>query len=190
MKCERKVRRIGAARGRLPFVAALVLFAFTGVTPAAFAELGGMPTLGGAAPQTSAPAASRAKEVAHATDSTAGAATSSAFAWSSRETTLANGTVEREYVGADGLVFAVAWRGPRRPELSTLLGAGYATQMAQSARLMRKAGLGSHSVTSLAGGTFAARAIVRQRYSAGIAWLPQKLPAGVKPDALGIVSGT
>ncbi|WP_322015242.1 DUF2844 domain-containing protein [Paraburkholderia sp. J12] len=173
-------------------VAGVALLGLAGMTPAAFAELGGMPTLSAAAPQTAAQSAFRAREVANATDNTAGGAAnaSSSSVWSTRETTLADGTVEREYVGADGLVFAVAWRGPRRPELSTLLGAGYATQMAQSARLMRKAGLGSHSVTSLAGGDFAARAIVRQRYSAGIAWLPQKLPAGMKPDALGIVSGT
>lgn len=36
--------------------------------------------------------------------------------------TLANGGVVREYVRGDGAVFAVAWRGPARPDLRQLLG--------------------------------------------------------------------
>jgi hypothetical protein len=141
--------------------------------------------LANAAPQTASEVAARVRQIAHTSGATQGATT----AWSVRESTLADGTVEREYVGADGLVFAVAWRGPHRPELSTLLGTGYATQMGQAARVLRQEGQGSHNVTTQSSDTFAVRAVVRQRFSSGVAWLPQKLPAGVSPDALGIVSG-
>jgi hypothetical protein len=170
--------------GRLLLATAVALCTLTGAR-GAFAELGGTPILSSAAPQTASQVAARARQIARASGTTLGATT----AWSVRETTLADGTVEREYVGADGLVFAVAWRGPYRPELSTLLGTGYATQMAQTARVLRSEGQGSHNVMSQAGATFAVRAVVRERFSSGLAWLPQKLPAGVSPDALGIISG-
>lgn len=39
------------------------------------------------------------------------------------QTTLASGTVVREYVSAAGTVFGIAWGGPVMPNLSTLLGA-------------------------------------------------------------------
>lgn len=191
MKCalnargREEVRLARVAPKRLLFAAAMAFLATTGA-PAAFAELGGTPSLASAPPQVASQVSAHVREVARATNLASGATP----AWSVRETTLADGTVEREYVGTDGLVFAVAWRGPRRPALAALLGTGYATQMAQAARVLRKEGLGSHSETSQAGDTFAARAIVRQRYSAGVAWLPQKLPVGVSPDALGIASDT
>ena len=39
--------------------------------------------------------------------------------------TQANGEVIREFERADGVVFAVAWRGPARPDLRQLLGARF-----------------------------------------------------------------
>jgi len=39
--------------------------------------------------------------------------------------TLTNGTVVREFARADGMVFAVTWRGPARPDLRQLLGPGF-----------------------------------------------------------------
>lgn len=36
--------------------------------------------------------------------------------------TLANGEVVREFTRGDGVVFAVTWRGPARPDLRQLLG--------------------------------------------------------------------
>lgn len=38
------------------------------------------------------------------------------------EIQLPSGTVMREFVGADGKVFAVAWQGPTRPDLRQALG--------------------------------------------------------------------
>jgi hypothetical protein len=184
MKRAPEARRERTASRRLLLAVAVALPAMTGA-PAAFAELGGSPTLASAAPQVTAQVAARARQIAHASSATQEVTA----AWTVRETTLADSTVEREYVGADGMVFAVAWRGPRRPALSSLLGNGYATQMAQNARVLRTEGLGSHHATSQTGSTFAARAVLRQRYAAGVAWLPQKLPAGVSPDALGITPG-
>jgi hypothetical protein len=189
MKCAIEARRERVAQSRQLAFAVVALLVLSHA-PTACAELGGTPTLASATPQVSSAVAARAREIARATSAPQSAGQGATPAWNVRETTLADSTVEREYVGSDGTVFAVAWRGPRRPALSALLGAGYATQMAQAARVLRQEGQGSHGVTSQAGGTFAARAVVRQRYSAGVAWLPQKLPAGVSPDALGIASRT
>ena len=47
----------------------------------------------------------------------------------------------REYVGANGVVFAVAWNGPFLPDLRELLGQHFATLISESARLP-KAGRG------------------------------------------------
>ena len=42
------------------------------------------------------------------------------------------GTVVREYLSAQGKVFAVSWRGPGLPDLASLLG-GYSTTLQQAA---------------------------------------------------------
>jgi len=147
-------------------------------TPFAFAELGGAPTL---APGQRIDAVSR-KAAAAKTEPTAG--------WSTRETTSDDGMVQREYLTADGTVFAVAWRGPRRPELSVLLGTRYARQMSDNARAQRQLGRGSHATTSQVDEDFAVHASSHQRLSAGVAWLPRMLPAGVDPDSLAIAQGS
>ncbi|KNH09315.1 hypothetical protein BRCH_04417c [Candidatus Burkholderia brachyanthoides] len=48
-----------------------------------------------------------------------------------RSTTLASGTVINEYLTSAGMVFGIAWRGPRVPDLATLLGS-YFPQYQQS----------------------------------------------------------
>jgi hypothetical protein len=160
--------------------AALALATSVLATPFAFAELGGTPTL---APSQRVDAMSRkATGAAARTESTA--------SWSTRETTSDDGLVQREYLTADGTVFAVAWRGPRRPELSVLLGTRYARQMSENARAQRQLGRGSHATTSQMDETFAVHASSHQRLSAGVAWLPRMLPAGVDPDSLAIAQGS
>jgi len=47
--------------------------------------------------------------------------------------TLANGAVVREFSRPDGTVFAVAWRGPSRPDLRQLLGGQFATFQSETA---------------------------------------------------------
>jgi len=151
--------------------------------PSVFAELGGAPTLGPAqrvsveSRKTASPVAGNAR-----TETPAG--------WSTREITLPDGLVEREYLTADGTVFAVAWRGPRRPELSVLLGVQYATQMSRNARALRRQGRGAHGSTSQLDDTFAVQASTYQRSSVGVAWLPRMLPPGIDPNALSIAAGS
>ena len=59
------------------------------------------------------------------------------------ETRLENGTTVREYATPDGLVFAVAWRGPVLPDLTVLLGGYFNTfklETEQSRRLGKRGG--------------------------------------------------
>lgn len=167
--------------------------------PSAFAELGGTPTMGPGSQQPvqqvqRVVAASRkADNPAAGASAPAGSTTNASTvtsAWSMREVTQADGLVEREYLTADGVVFAVAWNGPHRPELSVLLGTRYATQMARNARVLREQGKGSHRATSQVEDTFVVQAATHQRSSTGVAWLPQLLPAGLNPAALSIAQGT
>ena len=48
--------------------------------------------------------------------------------------TLPNGGVVHEYENAEGVVFAVAWRAPGRPDLRQLLGGQFATMQADTVR--------------------------------------------------------
>lgn len=134
----------------------------------AFAELGGAPTLG---PSDTGPGAAAAAGL------------------QVRQITRADGGVEREYLGADGVVVAVAWRGRFAPALSALMGTRYLTQMTQQARALREQGLGSHHMTSQSGPTFAVNATATQRLWSGVAWLPPLLPAGVDARSLSIKKG-
>ncbi|MFM9923563.1 DUF2844 domain-containing protein [Variovorax sp. H27-G14] len=172
-------------RGWLGWPGGLALAAATVFAPSAFAELGGTPTLGTVAPQ---PVQRRADAASNKMATTEQAST--ATDWHTREATQADGLVEREYLTADGKVFAVAWRGPHRPELSVLLGMPYATQMSANARALRQQGQGSHRTTSQSDEAFAVRASTRQRLSSGVAWLPSLLPPGVDPGALSIAPGS
>ncbi|SEK49342.1 Protein of unknown function [Variovorax sp. YR750] len=169
--------------GRLVVLAGLALAATVFAAPSAFAELGGAPTL---APSQRVAIGSR-----KTTNQATGTATAeSAPSWSMREVTLPDGLIQREYLTADGAVFAVAWRGSHRPELSVLLGTHYARQMSSNARAQRQMGRGSHATTTQADETFAVHASSHQRSSTGVAWLPGLLPAGVDPDTLAIPQGS
>jgi hypothetical protein len=89
------------------------------------------------------------------------------------------GTVIREFVASSGDVFAVAWRGPFKPDLRSLLGTHYlryasAPRTAGSTRsrlMIDQPDLVVHS-----GG--------HMRYYTGLAYLPQQLPAGVDEGQL------
>ena len=56
--------------------------------------------------------------------------------------TRANGGMVREYTNANGLVFAVTWSGPGKPDLRSLLGPYFATFQANSEVIART----SHSL--------------------------------------------
>ena len=91
----------------------------------------------------------------------------------------ASGTVVREYVSAQGQVFAVAWQGPQMPDLRQVLGSYFADYRAAAAAKragrglvrLRQPGLVLHS-----GG--------HMRAFFGQAYIPQLLPAGVNIDEI------
>ena len=85
----------------------------------------------------------------------------------------------REFADASGTVFAVAWTGIARPDLSALLGAHYAAYRSaadQSAQLR-----GPRMVNA---GTVVVQTWGHGRSLDGRAWLPSLLPAGVSVDEI------
>ncbi len=96
------------------------------------------------------------------------------------EIQAATGTVVREYLSPEGKVFAVAWNGPRLPDLRQLLG-GYfepyraAVQLRSGARMARRSVMVDQPrlVVQISGhiGTFSGRAYV-----------PDMLPSGFRAE--------
>jgi hypothetical protein len=126
--------------------------------------------LGGAPSDFGSAAAVRARQLSAVAP---GSAVTSAY--TVNETTLDSGTVVREYVGADGVVFAVSWNGPFLPDLRTLLGSRFAA-MTAAAQARPKGGRGqlrvdNDDVVIESGG--------HMRAWNGRAWLTGALPAGV-----------
>jgi len=94
------------------------------------------------------------------------------------EITAASGTLVREYLGPDGHVFAVSWRGPANPNLRQLLGAYY-TQVEQAyvAALHR-----DRRHLNIEEPGLVVRASGRPRAFYGRAWLPDRLPTNFSVD--------
>jgi hypothetical protein len=86
--------------------------------------------------------------------------------------TLPSGTVVREYVAANGIVFGVAWEGPTLPDLKSMLGTSFDVYVAATTtrRGTPLAVSNSDLVVYSAG---------HLRAFAGHAYLPQAVPAGV-----------
>jgi hypothetical protein len=95
--------------------------------------------------------------------------------YSTHESTLLSGTVVREFVGADGVVFGVAWEGPTQPDLSQFLGSSYAAYLdaARQQHVARSRHL------SIDRPDLVIEHHGRMRAFAGHAYLPQRLPASV-----------
>jgi hypothetical protein len=120
------------------------------------------------------------RQTAQASASASSSATGSA-AYTVRQTTLANGTVVREFVSQAGTVFGVAWSGPQPPDLAALLGTYFPQYVAgvQANRANGVRGSGAVENNGLvvhAGGHMGA--------FSGQAWLPQALPAGVSTSEI------
>ena len=94
---------------------------------------------------------------------------------------LANGGEVREYTNAAGVVYALRWNGPGKPDLKTLLGPHYDTLQADnpiSARHgLRRAPMVDRADLKIFTGGHAGAFW-------GYAWLPQYVPAGFDPAAL------
>ena len=94
------------------------------------------------------------------------------------ELTLPSGTVVREFVGADGRVFAVAWRGPTLPDfkqifgednLQAFLSSPSASRSPHKSRTVRQSNLVVHST---GGG----------RFFTGFAYIPSLMPRAVHEE--------
>ena len=151
----------------------------------ACAALGGAPmtTPQGATVSTLSAAAAAAAQgnasaVARlAAQSTASGAAATSSAYTVQQTTLANGTVVREYLTQSGTVFGVAWSGPQPPDLSTLLGS-YFPQYVAGVKASRAAGM-VRGPGAVEGSGLVVHAGGHMGAFSGQAWLPQALPAGV-----------
>jgi Protein of unknown function (DUF2844) len=173
-------RRVGRIAGLWAGLAA------ASVAAPAYAVLGG-------APMTPPSGASVSNAVAHAAASNASsgatqsvmnaatmspaASAASTASYTVRTTTLVTGTVVNEYMGANGAVFGIAWRGPRIPDLPTLLGS-YFPQYVQGVQTQRANGARRGSA-SVVGSDLVVRSGGHMGAFAGHAYLPQALPAGV-----------
>ncbi len=82
-----------------------------------------------------------------------------------------------EYVGADGRVFAVSWRGTRPPDLTVLMGA-YFRQYRYAAEAGGLTALGIHHA-SVRASDVAVETAGHMRDMWGRAWLPAMLPPAV-----------
>jgi hypothetical protein len=86
--------------------------------------------------------------------------------------TLPSGTVVREYVAGNGVVFGVAWDGPTLPDLKATLGAAFDRYVAANAT--RRA-----SPLAVSASDLVVYSAGHLRAFVGHAYLPQAVPAGV-----------
>lgn len=95
------------------------------------------------------------------------------------EMVLPSGTTVREYVSLQGMVFAVAWKGPRMPDLRQLMGT-YFDQYLQAVPPAR----GGHAGVAVSQPDLVVHSMGRTRAFSGHAYLPPLLPADVTDDEL------
>lgn len=103
-------------------------------------------------------------------------------AYTVEEMTTASAIAVKEYVGADGEVFAVTWRGRRPPNLSILLGR-YFTQYQDAANADGLTAHGLHHA-SVRGSEVAVETAGHMRDMWGRALLPAMLPPGVEQSEI------
>lgn len=99
-------------------------------------------------------------------------ASSAAAPYKDLQKTLDSGTIVHEYVGNDGVVFAVSWKGPYMPDLKDILGTHFNTLVSESRKQRgHPQMIIKHSdVVIISSGHMGA--------FEGKAYLPAKLPAG------------
>jgi hypothetical protein len=85
-----------------------------------------------------------------------------------------NGDVVREFMNPDGVIFAVTWQGPARPDLQQLLGDRFATLQADNAVRTRRA----RAPMTVNRSDFVVHAAGHSGAFWGMAYLPQALPSG------------
>ncbi len=154
--------------------AAQVACAVTVVVAALLAPGAARATLGG-------DAATVEQDLTHfrAMRMSARSATATPPAYTVQQMQLPGGINVREYVSASQKVFAVAWDGPRIPDVRQLLGAYY-PRYVESA----KAAARGHRPVERRDADLVIRTSGHPRAFRGIAYLPQQVPPGVDPSEL------
>jgi hypothetical protein len=157
--------------------AAFVACALAAAVPAAHAALGGapMPTPSDATTAIVSPTTHAAS--ASTTGMASGVTGTAAAGYTVRATTFSTGTAVREYIGADGTVFGLAWSGPRMPDLQALLGS-YFPQYASGVKALHAAHPGRGPVAIEQPGLVVHSGGHMGSFFGG-AWLPGALPAGM-----------
>jgi uncharacterized protein DUF2844 len=92
----------------------------------------------------------------------------------------ANGTVVKEFVTAEGKVFAVAWHGPWMPDLRQILGS-YFDQFTQAAQAQNSSGMGRRPLMINQPGLVVQNGGHLRAFS-GKAYVPGMLPSGVRAE--------
>jgi hypothetical protein len=100
--------------------------------------------------------------------------TISAAAYTVHEIQTPSGTTVREYVAPTGKVFAVAWRGPKMPDLEQTLGS-YFAQLTAAPRPVHP----NHAHFTLTEPGFVLQSSGHMRAYFGRAYVPQLLPPNV-----------
>jgi hypothetical protein len=86
--------------------------------------------------------------------------------------TMPSGTLVREYVAPNGMVFGVAWQGPTLPDLKSMLGESFDQYVAATAtRRGTPLAVSTGDLVVYSGGHL--------RAFAGYAYLPRAVPPGV-----------
>jgi len=96
-------------------------------------------------------------------------------AYTVHELTLPNTTVVRQYVSAGGIVFAVSWHGPFKPDLRQLLGQHFDTMLERQSHNVHA----GHPHTRIHENNLVIESGGHMRNFAGRAYLPGLLPAGI-----------
>ena len=89
------------------------------------------------------------------------------------------GTTLREFANGDGIVFAVAWRGPFPPDLRQTLGSYF-----EQYRTAPRAHKSGHALDSVEQPGLVVHSSGHLRSFAGSAYVPQLVPAGVAIEQL------
>jgi Protein of unknown function (DUF2844) len=92
------------------------------------------------------------------------------------------GTIVREFVSADGMVFAVAWHGPSMPPMQQILGA-YFQQFSAGVQAHHAAHVGRSPLNIQQAG-LVVQSSGHPRGYFGRAYVPGMLPQGVTPDQI------
>jgi hypothetical protein len=95
--------------------------------------------------------------------------------------TLANGDTVREFMNPEGAVFAIAWRGPARPDLRQLLGSRFDIMQSDNAAVRVK---GVRRPLTVERNDFVVHSGGHSGAFWGLAYLPQAIPAGFSADDL------